>query len=91
MVRQAHHDEVELHHDEMERELFERGYARITRALSADACMALRALYEREPLFRSRVVMERHNFGSGEYKYFAYPLPDDFALELSEGEQHVER
>ncbi len=67
------------HHDEMERELFERGYARITHALSADACMALRALYERESLFRSRVVMERHNFGSGEYKYFAYPLPDQVA------------
>jgi len=41
--------------------------------------MALRAMYEREPLFRSRVVMERHNFGSGEYKYFAYPLPDEVA------------
>src|SRR5262249_7290617 len=33
------------------------------------------AAYERAELFRSRIVMARHGFGSGEYKYFAYPLP----------------
>jgi hypothetical protein len=38
-------------------------------------CEALAALYRDEDLFRSRVVMQRHNFGRGEYKYFAYPLP----------------
>jgi hypothetical protein len=32
-------------------------------------------LYGDDAIFRSRVVMERHNFGSGEYKYFGYPLP----------------
>jgi hypothetical protein len=64
------------HCNETERDLFERGYARIAAALRADECMALRALYARDELFRSRVVMERHNFGSGEYKYFSYPLPD---------------
>jgi hypothetical protein len=40
-----------------------------------EACAALAASYEREDAFRSKIVMARHGFGSGEYKYFAYPLP----------------
>ena len=44
--------------------------------LSGDACAALEASYEDDARFRSRVVMGRHGFGRGEYKYFAYPLPD---------------
>jgi hypothetical protein len=63
----------------VEQQLFEQGYARIANALSAAECRALRAMYDDDALFRSRVVMERHNFGSGEYKYFSYPLPDAIA------------
>jgi hypothetical protein len=47
--------------------------------LSADACAALAAMYPRDTPFRSRIVMARHGFGRGEYKYFAYPLPDPIA------------
>jgi uncharacterized protein len=51
------------------------GCAVLPRLLSAPVCRELAALYTEEPRFRSRVVMSRHGFGSGEYKYFAYPLP----------------
>ena len=53
-----------------------RGNAIIEGLLTQAECDALRALYSRDELFRSRVVMERHGFGRGEYKYFNYPLPD---------------
>jgi hypothetical protein len=51
------------------------GCATLEGLLTARECEALAELYAQEAIFRSRVVMERHNFGRGEYKYFAYPLP----------------
>lgn len=44
--------------------------------LSADQCAALAQSYAADAPFRSRIVMSRHGFGRGEYKYFAYPLPE---------------
>ena len=44
--------------------------------LTPKECAALAALYQEDAPFRSRVVMARHGFGSGEYKYFAAPLPE---------------
>jgi uncharacterized protein len=44
--------------------------------LAADQCDAVAGLYGDTPAFRSHVVMARHGFGSGEYRYFTYPLPD---------------
>jgi hypothetical protein len=43
--------------------------------LAPALCDALAADYDAEALFRSRVVMARHGFGRGEYRYYAYPLP----------------
>ena len=57
-------------------DLNERGAAILGTLLSPEECRALAALYADDSLFRSRVVMARHGFGQGEYKYFAYPLPD---------------
>ncbi len=52
------------------------GCAVIEDVLSRKDCMTLARRYSDDGLFRSRVVMARHGFGRGEYKYFAYPLPD---------------
>jgi uncharacterized protein len=56
--------------------LDEQGSALLQSVLSPDECQALAALYPTETIFRSHVVMGRHGFGRGEYKYFNYPLPD---------------
>ena len=57
------------------RDLDSGGNAVIEGLLTAAECQGLAALYAREAPFRSRVIMGRHGFGRGEYKYFAYPLP----------------
>ena len=57
------------------REVLERGFALIRRAISPQLAVRLRGLYDEDAIFRSRIVMERHSFGRGEYKYFANPLP----------------
>jgi uncharacterized protein len=55
--------------------LDERGVACARGLLRADECAAIENLYAHEEGFRSRVVMARHGFGRGEYRYFSYPLP----------------
>jgi hypothetical protein len=57
------------------RALDTRGHAVLPGLLAAEQCGELAALYSRDAGFRSRIVMARHGFGRGEYKYFAYPLP----------------
>jgi hypothetical protein len=52
------------------------GWAIVPGLLSAREAAGLAALYVKDEIFRSRVVMGRHGFGRGEYKYFSYPLPD---------------
>jgi hypothetical protein len=60
---------------EVERALDAQGSAVIPGLLQAHDCRALSSLYDEDEKFRSRVVMARHGFGRGEYRYFAYPLP----------------
>ena len=52
------------------------GCAKIEKLLTPQKCNTISELYSNENIFRSRIVMSRHGFGSGEYKYFRYPLPD---------------
>jgi hypothetical protein len=60
---------------ELERDLDSQGNAVLHRLISPEECGQLAALYDQESGFRSRIVMARHGFGRGEYKYFEYPLP----------------
>jgi hypothetical protein len=74
MARLARHDLTRVG-----AELDQGGCALLEQLLTPDECRALAALYDDEPRFRSTVVMARHNFGRGEYKYFDYPLPEPIA------------
>lgn len=58
----------------LEASLDAQGYATVP-LLDAESCRALAALYDDPARFRSRVVMQRHAFGQGEYQYLSYPLP----------------
>jgi hypothetical protein len=55
------------------------GCAALPGLLAAEDCAAFAQSYTNDALFRSRILMERHGFGRGEYKYFAYPLPEQLA------------
>ena len=63
----------------IEEDLNRHGCAVVPGLLDPGACLALAAQYEQPARFRSRVVMERHGFGRGQYQYFAYPLPEAVA------------
>jgi hypothetical protein len=56
-------------------ELDAQGWGILPKLLSAQECDAIADLYNKREGFRSQVVMARHGFGRGEYRYFAYPLP----------------
>ena len=56
-------------------DLDRQGWAVLPKLLAADQCDAVAAIYGDTPAFRSHVVMARHGFGKGEYRYFSYPLP----------------
>jgi uncharacterized protein len=60
-------------------ELDARGAAVLCKLVSRKDCESLAALYADEGRFRSRVVMARHGFGRGEYRYLRYPLPEPLA------------
>ena len=72
--------------------LDEAGWAVLPGLLDREACLSAAALWRDESRFRSRVVMARHGFGQGEYRYFASPLPEPVAGDTEEvvSDQSVE-
>lgn len=65
--------------DVIDSELDAYGVGQLGPLLTKGECNELVATYKQDKPFRSKVVMARHGFGSGEYKYFAYPLPETIA------------
>lgn len=65
--------------DKVAASLDAQGWAILPRLLPPGTCESTAQLYDEAALFRSTVVMARHGFGSGAYRYFAYPLPDTVA------------
>ena len=55
------------------------GWAMLPKLLTASESAAIAGLFDDDSRFRSHIIMARHGFGRGEYKYFAYPLPDTVA------------
>lgn len=55
--------------------LSETGFTLLPSLLSADECQVLASLFQVPQFFRKTIVMQKHGYGRGEYKYFAYPLP----------------
>jgi hypothetical protein len=70
---------TEIDWDRVGAELDAYGCAVLPALLDPAQCAAWAAGYGEDALFRSRVVMERHGFGRGEYRYYAYPLPEELA------------
>jgi hypothetical protein len=60
----------------MARELDGFGCTIVKSVLTREECWSLAAMYEQDKIFRSTIVMARHGFGRGEYKYWSYPLPE---------------
>jgi hypothetical protein len=67
---------AEIDWTKIESDLNKWGVAKTATILSVEECRELIKQYDEPGIFRSRVVMERHQFGSGEYQYFADPLPE---------------
>jgi hypothetical protein len=65
--------------ERVERELAAGGNAVLEGLLALEECRALAGSYDDEGRFRNRIVMARHGFGRGEYRYFNYPLPEPVA------------
>jgi hypothetical protein len=59
----------------IESELDSQGSALVGPIITAEQCRELRGAYDTAGLYRKKIVMARHGFGSGEYQYYAYPLP----------------
>jgi hypothetical protein len=72
-----------------EESLSTRGYAVTDPILTPEECASIVSLYHDSTRFRSQVIMERHRFGVGDYKYFANPLPEIVAILRTSAYPHL--
>ena len=77
--------------DRVAADLDAQGFAVAPALLSATECRSVSSLYPGDARFRSHIVMARHGFGRGEYKYFSYPLPDLVSSLRTEIYPHLSR
>jgi hypothetical protein len=77
--------------DRVSADLDAQGFAVVRGLLGAKDCRSIASLYPDDARFRSHIVMARHGFGRGEYKYFSYPLPDLIASLRTEIYPHLSR
>jgi uncharacterized protein len=66
---------ADLNWDKITGDLNERGYACASDVLTGEECAALISEYANTSLYRKTIIMEHHQYGLGEYKYYQYPLP----------------
>lgn len=52
------------------------GWTILEGLLTPEDCNEIARLFNEEKIFRSHILMARHGYGRGEYKYFSYPLPE---------------
>lgn len=76
---------------EAEQSLWACGYAVTPVLLTPEECASISALYKDDSCFRSQIAMERFRFGVGDYKYFAYPLPEIVADLRTSAYPHLAR
>lgn len=77
--------------ERIESELQQNGCAVLGRILTKSECSEVVGMYDSDSAFRSRVIMARHGFGKGEYKYFKYPLPPMISRLRSDLYPHLAR
>ncbi|MCM3412193.1 2OG-Fe(II) oxygenase [Metabacillus litoralis] len=66
----------QLNWESIQQVLDDQGFAKVPQLLTKEECEQLIQIYYEEELYRTTINMQRYRFGSGEYKYFTYPLPD---------------
>ena len=67
---------IKLDRDAFYEQMHSQGYGQIENALDEYDCEMFRSHFEQDELFRKTVVMERHQYGKGRYRYYQHPLPD---------------
>jgi hypothetical protein len=75
-MENIHENSVDINWQVVTEQMNEKGYALVSGFLESHSCDEIISKYNNSDLYRKTIIMERHRFGLGEYKYFKYPLPE---------------